>query len=131
MRFRFVWTQLAPGSTPLFENIRNGKIINEISENAEGKYHHDNLKESGKLAKEAHVIHRASIYGYRAYTQAKTGPSTTFHSTIILHSTRSLRHSLFTITLIGLHLFVKHLLLLGTPLRRHLRPTPTRRRILR
>lgn len=122
---------LAPGSTPLFENIRSGETIKEIGENTQGKYHHDKLKESRELAKEGHVIYRASIYGYRAYTKAKTRSSATFHSTMILHSTRSLRHALFAITLIGLHLFVKHLLLLRTPLRRHLRPASPRRRILR
>ena len=131
MRFRFVWTHLTPGSTPLFENIRNGKVIKEIGEDTKGKYHHDNLKESRELAKEGHVIHWATIYGYRTYTEAKAGSSTTFHSTVILHSTRPLWHPLFAITLIGLHLFVKHLLLLGTPLRRHLRDASARGRIVR
>jgi hypothetical protein len=61
MRFRFVWAQLTPGSTPLFENIRSGETIKEIGENTEGKYHHDNLEESRKLAKEAHVFHWTRI----------------------------------------------------------------------
>ena len=111
---------LSPGSAPLFENIGNGETINEICENTQGKYHHDDLEESGKLAKEGHVIHWATIHGYRTYTEAKGRSFATFHSTTLLHSTRPLRHPLFAIPLIGLHLLIKHLLLLGPALRTHL-----------
>jgi hypothetical protein len=121
----------APGSPSPFENIRNGEVIKEISENAQGKYHHDNLKEPRELAKDAHVFHRASIQGYRTYTEAKVGSSSAiFHSTSLLHSTWPLRHPLLAITLISLHLLIKHFLLLGAALRGHLRPAPTRGGIL-